>query len=464
LSNLFSALADFGDATAVVADNGARLSYRELANHADESVRDLDQRRMVVAVECDNSIASLCAYLGAERMHHAVLLIDASLPEPSRKKVFERYRIPAVWRAAQRGWERIEDAQSGPSLHPDLALLLSTSGSTGSPKLVRLSLRNVQSNALSIAQYLELTSSERPITSLPMHYTYGLSVVHSHLLVGATLLLTRHPVSARPFWDFFRAESGTSFSGVPTMYEILRRLHFESMELPSLRSMTQAGGRLAPDTVSHFSSLAAGRGQRFWVMYGQAEATARMAYLPPEYAAAKPASIGRPVPGGSFKLVDAEGNAVAAPRAEGELVYAGPNVMMGYAESAEDLAGADDLNGELHTGDMAWRDEDGFFYISGRLKRFIKVFGNRISLDEVECYAKESGLHAAATGKDDLMLLAVISPPRAPHEIRAELSRQYRLHHSAVRVVEVPEFPLSSSGKIQYSLLLNELLSSTQSP
>jgi long-chain acyl-CoA synthetase len=457
--NLFEDLSVFGNGTAVIAEDGERLTYMELACRADQAVKPISGARRLAAVECDNSIASLCAYLGSARAGHPIMPIDAGLPELARNALLARYRVEVVWSAKSRSWEWLNTSAQPLPLHQDLAILLSTSGTTGSPKLVRLSHRNIVANAASIASYLRISPSDRPITTLPMHYSYGLSVIHSHLAVGATLLLTSQSIMSRTLWDFFNAEAATSFSGVPTMYEMLRQLRFEKMELPSLRTLTQAGGRLAPESVKYFAALARTRGWRFFVMYGQTEASPRMAYLPPEHAFARPTSIGYPIPGGRFQLVDGAGEFVTRPNSEGQLIYHGPNVMMGYAERPEDLALGDVAGGVLATGDLAQFDEDGFFYVIGRIKRFLKIFGNRISLDEVEAFATTTGICAVATGKDDLLLLAVKEPKRSPSEIKTEICRQYRLHHSAVRVIEVSEFPTSGSGKIQYPVLLANLLS-----
>jgi acyl-CoA synthetase (AMP-forming)/AMP-acid ligase II len=459
--NLFAGLSDFGAHTAVIADDGQRLSYKELASHADEAARPLHGTRKLLAIDCDNSVASLCAYLGAVRARHAVLLLDPALPDALRQVLLARYAIEAAWTAKSRSWQWLRSVPAPLMLHGDLAILLSTSGTTGSPKLVRLSHKNLAANAASIASYLCISQDERPVTALPMHYSYGLSVIHSHLFVGATLLLTSESIASRSFWDFCGREAATSFSGVPTMYEMLRKLRFEQMQLPSLRTLTQAGGRLAPESIQYFAGLAQRRGWRFFVMYGQTEASPRMAYLPPERALDKSGSIGRPIPGGSFEIINSAGQPVTTPFIEGELVYRGANVMMGYAERPEDLALGDVSGGALATGDLAYLDEEGFCYVTGRKKRFIKVFGNRISLDDVESFAKTIGAQAAATGKDDLLMLAVRNPARPPAEIAVDICRQYRLHPSAVRVVEVPEFPLSSAGKIRYPELLESLLSPT---
>jgi acyl-CoA synthetase (AMP-forming)/AMP-acid ligase II len=401
--------------------------------------------------------------VGVVRERHPALLIDPALPDAVRQRLLADYRVNAVWTAAGRSWEWLKQSPESLALHENLALLLSTSGTTGSPKLVRLSHQNLAANAASIASYLDISPGDRPVTALPMHYSFGLSVIHSHLLSGATLLLTSESIASRAFWEFFGAQSGTSFSGVPAMYDMLRKLRFAQMQLPSIRTLTQAGGRLGTESIEYFAALAQTRGWRFFVMYGQTEASPRMAYLPPERALDRPASIGRAVPGGSLGLVNGTGEPVTAPFTEGELIYRGPNVMMGYAEKPEDLALGDVAKGVLATGDLAYFDEEGLFYVTGRKKRFIKVFGNRISLDDVEAFAKATGTHAAATGKDDLLMLAVRQPPRPPSDIAAELCRQYRLHPSAVRVIEVAEFPVSSAGKIQYPVLLKSLLSRTGS-
>ncbi len=265
-------------------------------------------------------------------------------------------------------------------VHPDLALLLSTSGSTGSPKLVRISRRNLLANAGAIVDYLGLSETDRAITSLPLHYCYGLSVLHSHLLAGASVVLTDASVVDPCFADALRNHGVTSLAGVPHTFEMLEHAGADRVGVPSLRLLTQAGGRMAPDAVTRWTARAETWGARFYVMYGQTEATARMAFLPPELAVRRPAAIGRAIPGGELRLEPVDGQ----PDDVGELVYRGPNVMMGYAERPDDLAeGA--LLDELRTGDLArFHADDGVFEIVGRRSRFVKPFGLRIDLDLIE--------------------------------------------------------------------------------
>lgn len=447
-------LALFRDRPALVLADGRAIGYAQLARAADDVflAREAPRSRTLVAVECDNRLDTVAGYLGALRRGMPALIVDAALDIVARERLYTQFGVSHAWTKEGR-WVRYAAGQA--RLHPELALLLSTSGSTGAPKLVRLAARNLEANARSIAQYLALNCEELPITSLPLHYSYGLSVLNSHLQVGAGLVLTALSVAERGFWDLMRERAVTSFAGVPTQYAMLERLRIERMDLPHLRTFTQAGGRLEVELARWFGELAALRGQRFWVMYGQTEATPRISYVPPERLLAKLGSIGIAIPGGRLELVDTDGRTLEGAGQTGEIHYLGPNVMMGYAESAEDLAQPDTCGGRLATGDLGWRDEEGFHFITGRLKRIVKVFGNRIGLDEVEGQLRAEGWDAAVTGRDDLLVIALRgASPAAADALAAKLANRWRLHHSGLKVFGVGEWPLSPAGKVLYAELL----------
>ncbi len=435
-------------------DDGHCWTYAELAQFADSLYGCAGQPKtgMLVAVECANRAANVAAYLGALRASCPVLLLDATLGTTLKSELCHHYGI--AWTMDARGTWHHTGGRS-PATHPKLALLLSTSGSTGSAKLVKLSLDNLDANAQSIAQYLDLQQADRPITSLPIHYSYGLSVINSHLLVGATLLLTSNAVTSRPFWDFFMQQRASSLSGVPATYVMLRQLRFERMTLPSLVTLTQAGGRLAPPHIEWFAEQARTTGRRFFVMYGQTEACARIAYVPPDTLPEKSGSIGIAIPGGNLWLVDKDGKPIDTAHVTGELHYRGPNVMMGYASNAKELAAPDALQGKLATGDLGWRDEDGYYFISGRIKRFVKVFGNRIGLDELEAQLQSCGYDVAVVGVDDHLMIAVRGLMH-PAALLDYVATRYQLHRSAITVLAVSEFPRSASGKLLYSELQSQ--------
>jgi acyl-CoA synthetase (AMP-forming)/AMP-acid ligase II len=434
-----------------------RPLYLELAARADKVGRLLAGRGLAFLL-VENHVDSVAAYLGALRARVPVVLLAASLQAEHLARLLSVYRPPAVWLPAARAAEvassralltagdfvLLETGHGPVAAHQELALLMTTSGSTGTPKFVRQSGRNLTANAVAIAAYLELSNDDRPITTLPLQYVYGLSVVNSHLARGAAVVLNGAALTERRFWDRLRATKATSIAGVPYTYELLRRLRFGRMELPSLRVLTQAGGRLAPDLVAEFAGLAQQRQMRFFVMYGAAEATARMAYLPPACALEKPASIGIPIPGGELRIDGLPADEVGA---TGELVYRGPNVTMGYATCREDLTLGDERGGVLHTGDLARRDEDGFFYVVGRRDRFVKIFGNRVNLGEVEELLRAKGIDGACIGRDDLVRVFV-TRESARDRVIAVLVEQTALHHSAFEVVHVDAIPRNASGKI----------------
>jgi acyl-coenzyme A synthetase/AMP-(fatty) acid ligase len=336
-------------------------------------------------------------------------------------------------------------------LNEELALLLTTSGSTGSPKFVRQSYANIRSNTDAIAAYLKLDETERPITTLPMNYTYGLSIINSHIMVGATILLTDKSLMQKEFWNFFRENGATSFGGVPYTYEMLKRLRFARMELPTLRTMTQAGGKLTPELQEEFAKYAAQTGKNFVVMYGQCEATARMGYLPPEKAVEKKGSMGIAIPGGKFTLIDGNGATVTQPHVPGELVYEGANVTLGYAECGEDLIKGDERNGFLTTGDMAQFDEDGYYYIVGRKKRFLKIYGNRVNLDEIDRLIKGQfeEIDCASAGVDDHMYIFVTEESKA-ESVRNFVVQKTGLNQAAFQTVVLDAIPKNDAGKILY--------------
>ncbi len=448
--NPFAELEQFGDQIAVVLADGQTESYRGLSQQADSFCTDL-QRSDLAAIECNNSWKSLLAYIGCLRKGTPVLLVNAALHLDLRHKLYQHYWISVVFSAELGEWQRWR--RQGPKVNTGMALLLSTSGTTGSPKLVRLSMANVTHNAHAIGNFLQLSAQATAITSLPQHYSFGLSIINSHLLAGGRLALTDAAVTERRFWDHFEMASVDSLSGVPSTFELLQSMRFERLSLPSLRTITQAGGRLPEKIVKNFADLATENGWQFFVMYGQTEATARMSYLAPDDVVRFPTSIGRPISGGRFELVDECQRPILAPFVEGELVYYGPNVMLGYAESKEDLVRGDDMLGRLATGDLAERDDAGYFYIRGRKKRFIKILGNRIGLDDVETQLAERNWPILATGRDDFLLLAS-TDAESLEKAASAVAEIYRVRASMIGRLLIPELPLSSTGKIQYTELL----------
>ncbi len=438
-------LAAHGRATALVSD-GRRVSYAALARLVEQARLRLGRSRRLVLVAGAPRLETVVAYLGALAGGHPVLLAPGDRPE-SLAELAAAYD-PDVVVGAAGTWEVRRDGTAH-DLHPDLALLLSTSGSTGSPRLVRLSAANLQANAESIATYLGLRADDVAATTLPLHYCYGLSVLHSHLLRGATVVLTDLSVVDPCFWELAARHRVTSLAGVPHTFELLDRVGFAGRDLPSLRYLTQAGGRMAPATVRRYVELGQRRGFDLYVMYGQTEATARMAYLPPDLARERPDAVGVAVPGGSLRIAPTADVPADAPAGVGELVYDGPNVMLGYAERPADLA-LGRVTGPLHTGDLARIAPDGLVEIVGRRGRSAKVLGLRIDLAHLERVLEEADLPALCIDGQDRLLVGV--PAGAGTGDRAEIvaelvRRRTGLPAGLVVVAELDEVPRLPSGK-----------------
>jgi acyl-CoA synthetase (AMP-forming)/AMP-acid ligase II len=435
-------LAARGDRPALLTADGA-VTYGDLAVRVADVAERLGPTRRLVMLPLTNSVDAVTAYLAALAGGHPVLLAP---PAPDSLEALRAAYDPDVVVHAGAGTVHLAERRAGTShdLHPDLALLLSTSGSTGSPKLVRLSRANLLCNATAIAGYLDIRPDDRAITSLPAHYCYGLSVVHTHLLRGAALVLTDLSVVDACFWDLVRRHRVTGLAGVPFTFELLERAGFAEMELPHLRYVTQAGGRLPPERVRRFAELGQRRGWDLFVMYGQTEATARMAYLPPERALTEPHTIGVPVPGGAFSLepVDDADDGV------GELVYRGPNVMLGYAEQPADLALGRTVD-DLRTGDLARRTENGLWEVVGRRSRFAKLFGLRLDLQRLEATLAEHG-DVACLAEGDGVLVAAVEDCAEPRMVERRLAAAAGLPARAVVVVAVPQLPRLASGKPDY--------------
>ncbi len=452
------------------AGSGQRWSWVQLESTVEAIAASLEaSRKQLVFLLCRNDAATILGYLASIEAGHAVALLDAALSPEFQQRLIalytpellicsasldqsvDGYDFSTIWKhpAVHLGQRRVTPEGE---IDPELALLLSTSGSTGTPKFVRLTRGNIESNAHSIREALGITSDERPISSLPIHYSYGLSVVNSHLSAGAELVVTHEGSTTAPFWEAFRNYRCTTFSGVPYSYQILQRLDFEKLNVPSLTTITQAGGKLHTALVAKFHAMIARRGGRMFVMYGQTEATARIAVVPADRLIDKLGSAGRAIPGGSLSI-RTEAGLTKEPGVTGEVVYSGPNVMMGYAQSRADLALGDTLSGCLNTGDVGYLDREGFLYLSGRQKRDAKVFGLRLNMDEIEDMMRLHGPTAVLSTGEKLILFCEHGDAELFSQYSRELSSKLKLHISAFQFRRVEQLPLNANGKIDYGKL-----------
>ena len=450
------------------AATGGVCSYADLIDRGRDAVAALGDPRQLLFLFARNDLFSAVTYVGALQARQAIALLDAKSLVPSAAAIVATYRpgwiagpqgigeqlaaeaVPVDRILTAVGGELVRTGYTGePTVHPDLAVLLTTSGTTGSSKFVRLSQGNLEANARSIAEYIGLTDAERAITSLPIHYSFGLSVLNSHWLAKAAVVLTGESIIQRPFWEVFSRYECTSLAGVPYTYQMLERIGFREMSVPTLHTLQQAGGALDRGLTETYRAFMSARNGRFYVMYGQTEATARIAYVPPVRLAEKLGSAGIAIPGGRLSIEPAGAGTMDGP-VTGEVVYEGPNVMLGYADQSGDLALGDELGGVLRTGDTGYLDDDGFLFLVGRSKRIAKVFGLRVNLDEIEVRLREHGPAAVVGGQDQIWAFCAFGSDASVAALAQSFSRDLRLHPSAVQFRHVDEIPTTSSGKIDY--------------
>ena len=460
----------FADYPALIGETGTTLAYDDLISLSEDTQTRLgrDEDRPLVMFVCRNTLGALSGYVTLINLGYPVLPVSAEIPADMRKALMNAYRpgfllLPGEMRSAFPAMKeacefrdyvllRTNYSERFP-VHPRLGQLITTSGSTGSAKFVRQSWDNLRFNAAAIAEYLQFNSADRNITCLPLQYTYGLSVLHAGLLRGAAMVVTQSGVMDPEFWDLFEAENVTCFHGVPNTYDMLRRIELFGDDFPSLRIMSQAGGKLSRELQGYYGRYAEENGKSFIIMYGQSEATAAITWLPTEDILRKPGSVGKVIPGGSISLIDADGKAVSEPGVPGEICYQGPNVAMGYARRGEDLALGDEMNGFLKTGDIGELDGEGYLAVTGRLKRFIKLSGHRISLDEVDgMIMDELNIPSVSVGTDD-HLAVFVTDDQYTGIITSFIRGKISAAHAGFRVLTVPEIPRNEAGKILYSEL-----------
>ena len=445
---------------AAIDDSGRRITYGEMVDFA-KSFSEVLPKRTLIFILAENSIGSLLGYVASLSNRIVPLILSAKTEAGLFSNLYSLYNPEFLWMPKSKqlefGGEVIFEAWDyvlmrtgldAPPLYDDLSLLLPTSGSTGSPKLVRHSYRNIEANAENVMNLFGLTPDERAMAILPMHYTMGLSVIASHLKAGASLILSGRSLLDAAFWKMLKEERATSFTGVPYSYELLMKLRFTRMSLPALKIITQGGGKLTPEMFSALAKYAEDNGKKFIPTYGQSECTARMAYLPPELAATKICSIGIAEPGGKLSLIEDDGQETFEGEGTGDMVYRGENVTLGYATCPEDLIKGDENHGVMHTGDLARRDSDGCYYIVGRLKRFLKIFGLRIGLDEVENLVKaQFNTDCLCSGTDEMLTVNVTAKGIAPNLVDF-IEEKTHLFRKCIEVVEVESIARNEAGKV----------------
>lgn len=425
------------------------------------------EEKKLILLFLDNSIKSVEVLLGTISSGNAVALLDPNLSLKLQCSLIEFYQPDIIINTENKefnfdGYNRDKehdffsrrDKGSTPPIviHPDLCLLLSTSGSTGSPKFVRLTKSNIIQNAKAIANVLKIDATDVALAHLPLHYSYGLSVLTSFLIKYSAISLTKFTFMDKEFWDLMKTQNITHMSGVPFHYKMMTKLGFKRLKLDKLKVMTQAGGKLDNKTQRIAHDYMSSIGGRFYVMYGQTEASPRITTLSHDDFNDNIGSVGNALPNGVLQVLD-EKNNVVLDGEEGNIFYQGPNVMMGYAEEKDDLKLGDINKGLLATGDIGYINNDKFLFITGRSKRVGKVYGLRVNLDEIESFIAGENTNAVIQ-VDDEIIIFVQNQIRGEKEYLIEaLQKRFSLPKGVYKIIESYEIPRTSRNKPDYKRL-----------
>lgn len=441
-----------------IIDDQGELTYGDLFAISDDMFAGT--ARGAIAIICEKNRETVMGYVGALRAGHVPLLLDATVTVASLHKVIARYEadyvlatqelVPASYFVIKEAGSYVlaqrQTARTSFDLHPDLAALIPTSGSTGDPKAVRLSYENLASVTSCIAEYLGLNHRRRAISLLPLQYSYGLSVLNSIMRARGSFVVTDLSPVTRDFWDLIVAKGVTDLSAVPFIFETIKRMRFSKDVMDTLICVTQAGGRLDPKTTRYYLELFSAHGIEYFTMYGATEASPRISYLHPGDAGERHGSVGKPISIGSVLLADTDPTGT-----EGELLYSGPNVCMGYASTRADLTKGDEFGGTLRTGDIAQIDDDGFIYITGRLKRFVKIHGMSVNLAYLESQFHEADFDLHLVGRENRLF--IVSPHDYGERVLHFAKERFTFHPSVWRAVVIDQIPLTSAAKVDYAAL-----------
>lgn len=447
-------------------NNDQKITYGDLLK-SNTNFKKKIKKKSSFFIILDNSIYCIHKYINIISNKHLAILADDKTNLKDIDKLIYTYKpnyiiSNKIWLSKTniKNLKLIEDDENYvfistnfkfSKIHKNLSLLLPTSGSMASLKYAKLTDQNLKFNSDKIKDYLNINTKDRSITSMQPSYSFMLSIIHSHIDNGASLYVTKESLLQKKFWEELKIKRITSFSGVPFMFELLLKLGLEKIKTNSIRVLTQAGGNLDKNIKLKIISFCKRNKLKFITMYGQTEASPRISYLDWKKALSKNGSIGKNISDTKMWLVDTNYKKINSPYIEGEIIFKGKNVFGGYAYGYKDLNKIDKSN-LLKTGDLAYFDKEGFYFITGRKSKFAKVYGVRINLEELEQNLKIRKFESACLNYKNHIIIFVKKDENKKKllDLCSKITGQ---NISIFKIKKIESFPRTSSGKISYQNL-----------
>jgi acyl-CoA synthetase (AMP-forming)/AMP-acid ligase II len=447
-------LDQYANSDEVIIDDASKnwLTKQDFKKKIDYWAERLPAQKSLIFCYVDNKVEHLAFTLACLHKNHCIGLLDHSLPKSSKDKLNQRYRPKYIF-SDFGGFPTLDNfSKNDINIYPENFLMLSTSGSTGSPKFVVLSNDNVLHNALKISKILNICRDSVGSAYLPFHYSYGLSVITSHLVSGSKIALTKLSFMQSEFWKQIDELNVNHFPGVPFHYETLLKFGFQRLKLDKITTMTQAGGHLNKNQKDAVYNFMDQKGGSFFVMYGQTEASPRITTLKHEDFLQYPDSVGEVLEDGVLELDGGIKNSLG--HDEGEILYEGPNVMLRYAENIKDLAKKPDQNRLIRTGDIGYIVNNRLF-ITGRVKRFAKIYGLRVNLDEMQKTLSNGSENIAVIEDQSKLIIFCEGDPsdQVDSSLKKTVLNKFTIPLNSIKIRFIEKLPVNSRGKIDYKSL-----------
>ena len=464
---LFKSFNKFRKNIAIIDKEYSNLTYEQVLIETNKIKKEV-KKRSVILIISENSLGSLLAYIFCIINNHIGIIIDSKTAKKNIIKIFQNYQPQYVFiskknnailkKVCSEKYSLFDQSlmknklYKKINLNKDLSLLLSTSGSMGSIKFVKLSKSNLKYNTDSIIKYLKVNKKDSAITNLPISYSYMLSIINTHFEVGGSIVISKYSLIEKEFWEILKKSKITSFNGVPYTYEMLERIGLKNIKIDTLKYLTHAGGKLDKEKLKKIIKFCKKSRLKFFSMYGQTEASPRISYLKPEFSQKKIGSIGKGIPGNKIYIIDNGGKKISKPFVEGEIVCRGKNVFMGYSKNYKDLKKANEENYKLKTGDLGYFDKDGFFYISSRLSKIAKIFGYRVDIGILESLMSQKGYKIACLS-DNKKIFIFIEKNYKKINLINDISKITNLNIRSFELIKLKYFPRTLNNKISYNEL-----------